>query len=180
MSGGAGDDIYVVDNLGDTVNEQSGGGTDLVRSTLTWALGANVENLTLIGSAAVNGTGNGADNILNGNASANVLSGLGGDDQLFGLGGNDRLDGGAGADHMSGGVGNDVFLLNVGQVTGDVIVDFIGNGTSLGDTLLFQGFGDGASLSHTDDHWTISYDAGSETFQIAGVTALSTGDYEFA
>ena len=81
---------------------------------------------------------------------------------------------------MSGGVGNDVFLLNVGQVTGDVIVDFIGNGTSLGDTLLFQGFGDGASLSHTDDHWTISYDAGSETFQIAGVTALSTGDYEFA
>jgi serralysin len=180
MSGGAGDDTYVVDNPADTVSEQSGGGTDLVRSTLTWALGANVENLTLIGSAAVNGTGNDLANALNGNASANVLSGLDGADQLFGLGGNDRLDGGAGADHMSGGAGNDVFVLSVGQASGDVIVDFAGNGTSLGDSLLLEGFGDGASLSHTDDHWTVSYDHGSEMFQLVGVTSLSTGDYLFA
>ena len=92
MSGGAGNDTYVVDNPGDTVSEQSGGGTDLVRSTVNRDLGADVENLTLIGSAAVNGIGNSAGDILNGNASTNLLSGLGGDDQIFGGGGNDRLD----------------------------------------------------------------------------------------
>ena len=63
LSGGAGNDTYVVDNAGDVVTENASEGTDLVQSAVTYTLGANVENLTLTGTAAINGTGNTLDNI---------------------------------------------------------------------------------------------------------------------
>jgi Ca2+-binding RTX toxin-like protein len=72
MTGGAGNDTYVVDALGDSIAENVGEGTDLVQSALTWTLAANVENLTLTGTAALNGTGNALANTLVGNAGANV------------------------------------------------------------------------------------------------------------
>ena len=182
MAGGAGDDSYVVDNAGDSVSEGFDEGADLVRSSVSHTLGANVENLTLTGSAALNGAGNALANLLTGNAGANLLSGFGGADELFGAGGNDRLDGGAFADEMSGGAGNDIFVLTLGEISGDSILDFVGNGASLGDSLLLQGFGDDASLGNAGDLWTVFYDDGasSETFQIAGVTSLASGDYLFA
>jgi Ca2+-binding RTX toxin-like protein len=80
MSGGTGNDLFVVDNLGDVVTEQFGQGTDTVQSNLTYVLGANLENLTLTGSAAINGTGNSLNNVLIGNSAANVLSGGAGND----------------------------------------------------------------------------------------------------
>ncbi|MEI8015689.1 MAG: calcium-binding protein, partial [Nitrospira sp.] len=80
MVGGAGDDIYVVDNIGDLVTENVNEGTDLVQSSVTYTLGANVENLTLTGIGAINGTGNSLNNILTGNSAANVLTGGAGDD----------------------------------------------------------------------------------------------------
>ncbi len=80
MYGEAGDDTYIVDNPADVVIESSGNGTDTVRSSVMYTLPASVENLTLIGSAAVNGTGNALDNILKGNAAANVLTGAAGND----------------------------------------------------------------------------------------------------
>ena len=49
MTGGAGNDIYFVDDGFDLATELAGGGTDLVKATLNWILGANIENLTLIG-----------------------------------------------------------------------------------------------------------------------------------
>ena len=55
---GAGDDVYVVNIAGDVVIEDIGQGTDRIVSTVTVALGANVEGLTLTGAAAANGTGN--------------------------------------------------------------------------------------------------------------------------
>ena len=182
MAGGAGDDTYVVDNASDSISEAPGQGADLVLSSVTHTLSVNVENLTLTGSAAINGTGNGQANLITGNAGANLLSGLAGADRLFAGGGSDRLDGGAGADEMSGGAGVDVFVLTLGEIEGDSILDFVGNGASLGDSLLFQGFGDDASLTHIGDLWTVLYEGGaeSETFQIAGVSALATGDYLFA
>ncbi|OGK77851.1 MAG: hypothetical protein A2X52_10105 [Candidatus Rokubacteria bacterium GWC2_70_16] len=102
MSGGAGNDTYVVDAAGDIVTEAPGEGTDTVRAGVSYTLGANVEHLTLTGSAAINATGNAAGNTLTGNAAANALTGGAGADTLIGGRGNDtyRFDRGAGADRI--------------------------------------------------------------------------------
>ncbi|ALA57586.1 calcium-binding protein [Nitrospira moscoviensis] len=89
LIGGAGDDTYLVDNGGDSVIEQMNEGTDSVRSTVSYSLSANVENLTLTGLASINGTGNALNNDLRGNEAANVLDGGAGDDSLMGFGGAD-------------------------------------------------------------------------------------------
>jgi Ca2+-binding RTX toxin-like protein len=93
MAGGAGDDTYIVDNIGDTVTEASGAGTDTVQSAVTLTLSANVENLNLTGTAAINGTGNTLANILSGNSANNILTGgAGNDTYLFSRGGGqDRI-----------------------------------------------------------------------------------------
>ena len=111
MTGGTGDDTYIVDNAGDTVTENAGEGTDTVRSSITYTLGANVENLVLTGATAVNGTGNTLDNVMTGNSAANVLTSDGGAD---------TLDGGAGADSLVGGTGNDLYVVDN---TGDIITE---------------------------------------------------------
>ena len=98
MLGGAGHDIYVVDNGGDVVDESGGDGTDTVQAAISFSLAdsvhaiGDIENLTLLGSAAINGTGNALANVLIGNAGNNMLAGLGGAD---------TLDGGAGIDTAS-------------------------------------------------------------------------------
>jgi Ca2+-binding RTX toxin-like protein len=118
MSGEAGNDNYVVDNVGDVVVEASGGGVDKILSSisLNLSVGAllNVENLTLTGASALNGTGNGSSNVLVGNNADNVLAGLGGSDQISGLGGNDSIDGGTGNDTLNGGAGNDTIITGAG------------------------------------------------------------------
>lgn len=120
LSGGLGNDIYTVDNLGDVVTEYAGEGTDTVQSNISWRLGANVENLTLTGSARLTGLGNDLDNVLTGNDGLNYLKGQAGNDTLIGGDENDRLQGGTGADSMVGGAGNDVFYVDN---FGDVIVE---------------------------------------------------------
>ncbi len=113
MRGGGGNDTYVVDNAGDTVVESSAaGGIDRVNSSVSFVLGANVENLFLTGTAAVNGIGNLLANKIVGNGSANTLSGLGGNDSVTGGGGNDRLFGGSGNDRLDGGAGADDFFFD--------------------------------------------------------------------
>ena len=121
MTGGLGNDIYVVDNAGDRVTEYQSEGVDVVRSSISFTLGANVENLLLTGTQAIDGTGNQLANVITGNAAANTLSGGLGNDTLTGGGGNDFLDGGAGNDRLiggagldvlTGGAGNDVFVFN--------------------------------------------------------------------
>ncbi|MDX2288479.1 MAG: M10 family metallopeptidase C-terminal domain-containing protein [Hyphomicrobiaceae bacterium] len=73
-------------------------GTATILSSATTTLGAGARALTLLGVAALNGTGNGEANTLTGNKGANVLSGAGGSDTLSGLAGDDTLDGGEGTD----------------------------------------------------------------------------------
>lgn len=99
LFGGAGNDTYVVDNLGDTTMESVGGGTDTVEASVSWTLGVELDNLTLTGAAALNGTGNSLPNTLTGNTGANVLVGGAGNDWLNGLEGGDTLVGGIGSDH---------------------------------------------------------------------------------
>jgi len=129
LIGGLGDDIYVVDSTTDTITENSGEGTDIIQSSVTFDLTVfpNIENLTLTGTAVINGTGNAGDNSLTGNSGNNTLTGNAGNDLLNGGTGNDLLNGGAGADTLTGGIGSDTFVFQFGQspVSGaDRITDF--------------------------------------------------------
>ena len=84
--------------------------SDTLTASVTTTLPTNVENLTLTGTTAINGTGNAGNNILQGNSGNNILSGLNGNDTLTGGVGNDTLTGGVGNDTLTGGVGNDKYL----------------------------------------------------------------------
>jgi cyclophilin family peptidyl-prolyl cis-trans isomerase/methionine-rich copper-binding protein CopC len=100
LIGGLGNDTYVVDNASDSVVETSSltGEIDNVRTFVHWTLGDNLENLTLLGTKNLSGTGNGLNNALNGNGGNNALSGGDGNDHLNGASGNDTLTGGNGSD----------------------------------------------------------------------------------
>lgn len=116
MRGGDGNDIYFVENSGDRVLETSAsGGVDTIRSSITLTLGSYVENLQLLGTEAINGSGNALANRLTGNGEANLLFGRDGNDTLSGNGGNDALYGGSGADNLLGGVGDDWLEGGTGQ-----------------------------------------------------------------
>lgn len=137
MLGGAGNDTYTVNSTSDRVLETTtassgvdAGGVDLVKSSVAHTLAAFVENLTLTGTSAIAGTGNGMANTMVGNGAANTLSGRSGNDVLRGGGGNDVIAGGTGKDTMTGNSGNDRFDFNSTTESGlttstrDVIVDF--------------------------------------------------------
>jgi Ca2+-binding RTX toxin-like protein len=136
------------------VSENPGEGTDLVQSSITYTLGSDVENLTLTGSSAINGTGNGLDNIITGNSAANVLSGGDGDDTLHG---------GGGADMLTGGLGNDIFtftdISDSLPGSADTITDFTSNSG--------EGTDDQIDLSAIDANTSV---AGDQAFAWGGVT----------
>lgn len=107
LVGGLGDDIYAVDSASDQVVEQADEGEDTVQSSVNYVLGSTLENLTLLGDANLNGTGNDQANVLRGNTGSN------------------RLDGGAGGDDLYGGEGDD-YLIN--DSSGDWIYEYQGEG----------------------------------------------------
>lgn len=118
MNGGPGDDVFVVDSAGDVVEEGANAGTDRIESQISLtSLPANVENLSLTGTADLTGAGNGLKNVLTGNGGNDSLRGLAGNDTLSGQGGNDTLDGGSGNDSLSGGDGEDSFAASSGADT---------------------------------------------------------------
>ncbi|MFO5473648.1 MAG: choice-of-anchor I family protein, partial [Dolichospermum sp.] len=105
LIGGTGNDTYIVDTSTDTIIENLNNGTDNVISSVTYTLGNNLENLTLNGTTAINGTGNSLNNTITGNTANNIL------------------DGGLGTDTLIGGVGNDTYIMDS---TTDTITDSAG------------------------------------------------------
>ncbi|MDD2781183.1 M10 family metallopeptidase C-terminal domain-containing protein [Sulfuricurvum sp.] len=125
LVGGLGNDTYIVDNIADIVVETSvvSSEIDLVKASVTYTVSDNVEDLLLMGSVHIHGTGNGLNNRITGNSGNNILLGLIGDDILSGGIGNDRLDGGSGLDTMLGGVGNDTYVVdNLGDIVSEMTV----------------------------------------------------------
>jgi Ca2+-binding RTX toxin-like protein len=128
MEGGSGDDTYFVDDAGDVVVEQAGEGRDRVQTTLAnYTLGANVEDLTFIGSGASSLRGNSLSNKITGSASADLIS---------------LIDGGD--DIAEGGEGNDNFLLGASMTAADQIVGGAGR-----DVVAIQGSYSGLVLGST-------------------------------
>jgi serralysin len=191
LTGGAGDDTYVVDNAGDSVTESASAGTDTVQSGVTYTLGANLENLTLTGTATINGIGNILDNILTGNDAANTLGGSDGNDTLYGGGGNDTLWGGgdSGADTLDGGNGNDILnggdgndILNGGddndELWGNAGADTLTGGDG-NDTYGVSSAGDNVSETGTGtdtvESYNLSYTLGTnlENLTLTGTAATN-------
>ena len=102
LLGGTGNDVYLVNSAADVVTENANQGTDTVFSSITYTLSNNVENLTLTGSALIDGTGNSLNNYLSGNKAKNILTA------------------GTGKDTLVGGMGNDSLYLGVDTVTDTV------------------------------------------------------------
>ena len=167
MLGGRGNDTYVVNSSGDKVVEYANNGIDTILSSLTnYTLGNYVENLTLAGSAAINGTGNSLSNVLVGNTAINTLNGGSGNDTLIGGGGRDALTGGSGADIFR----FDVFATD----KGDTISDFVSgtdkiaiNKATFGGSLNYSVFdsttgamdaGDFKSLPNGTTSYTMQYE----------------------
>jgi Ca2+-binding RTX toxin-like protein len=128
MHGGLGDDVMIVDDVNDIVKEGFNAGTDLVQASVTYSIFdyANVENLTLTGSSAINGTGNNAANTITGNTGANTLTGNNGADTIVGGSGADTINGGQGSDSLSGNTHNDVLT---GGLARDTLAGGGGNDT---------------------------------------------------
>jgi Ca2+-binding RTX toxin-like protein len=140
LAGREGDDIYIVDNVGDTVIELANFGIDTVQSQVSFTLSANVENLTLLGSDTIGGTGNALANLIIGNGAANVINGGGGNDILRGRAGNDTL---------TGSVGNDTFVFDTASKPSNVdhITDFQPEDVIELHTIAFPGLSPGALSS---------------------------------
>ncbi len=198
MTGLAGDDTYYVDNTADVVNENAVGssGIDAIYATVTFATSSGVENLTLLGTAAINATGNGSSNVLTGNTAANTLNGQGGDDVLIGGAGNDVLNGGAGGDTLAGGLGNDtmdggtgtdIFVFQPG-FGNDTVIGFDFNPTGGQDLLDISALGISAAnfstqvdITDTGPDILVTMGANSITLTgVANVGLITTSDFLLA
>ena len=147
MLGGDGNDTYIVDNVGDVVTELANNGTDTVFSSVSFTLGANVENLTLTGTALIDGTGNELDNVITGNATNNILHGGLGNDTLIGGNGSDQLHGDGGTNLLIGGNGSDIYFVSSAT---DVVVETAGPAAGSFDLLNVLYSNSGASALTID------------------------------
>ncbi|PTE08121.1 calcium-binding protein, partial [Mesorhizobium helmanticense] len=171
MSGFGGNDTYYVDNAGDRVIEAAGGGTDMVRTSTTFALSrssdAQIEILTTTNAdstAAINLTGNDFAQTIQGNAGANVINGLGGADTMRGYGGNDTF----------------VFNTALGSGNVDRITDFNASQDKIHlENAIFAGLGagaltaaaffEGAAAHDSSDHIIYNSSTGALSFDNDGI-----------
>ncbi|WP_019500702.1 calcium-binding protein [Pseudanabaena sp. PCC 6802] len=131
LVGGADNDTYAVGVFNTSITELANEGNDIVNSSVSFTLPANVERLTLVGTGNTSGGGNDLGNLMLGNAGNNNLSGLAGNDTINGLDGNDTLRGGLGNDALFGGNGIDRVFVNAAVGSNIVLTDtsVTGDGT---------------------------------------------------
>lgn len=179
MRGGDGNDIYFVDNANDRVLESAGQGLDVVFSTVSTSLRANVENLRLLEAAGISyGAGNSLNNTIYGNSFANALLGKDGNDRLFAGAGEDGLFGGTGNDVMDGGLDGetDTFLFQIGDGN-DVIRNYEhGVDRMVMDGLVFADL----TISTRGTGMQIDYGTGDGIYLMdVGILALTAADFSF-
>ena len=156
LIGLGGDDLYYVNDTGDTVTETAGEGFDTVVATVNYTMPANVEALYVIGTGLT----------ATGSAAADTLITVG-------------------ANTLAGSVGNDTFIFFSDHANGATVVDFDGLGAAQGDSLIFSGFGSAAqgatftSLGH--DQWQIhsGLDTHNETVTLGNGASIHATDFFF-
>ncbi|MFV5383642.1 VCBS domain-containing protein [Acinetobacter junii] len=142
LFGGIGNDIYYVDQLEDYVFENVSEGIDTVYSSLTYITSNNVENIVLMGDAAINATGNELNNTLTGNHAANILLG------------------GIGQDTLIGGLGSDVYFYTHDSGR-DELIDYSAENTGDINTVYF-------ASGMTKDHLMLNFENDDLIVSIAG------------
>ncbi|MET0430500.1 MAG: calcium-binding protein, partial [Microvirga sp.] len=164
LQGLAGNDTYLVDNAFDVVIETAGGGYDMVKTSVSFALSpsSEVEYLAALSegdATALDLIGSDTANLIIGNAGKNSLSGLGGNDRIYAGGGNDRVNGGLGddvlfgqwgKDTLVGGAGRDAFVFDArpNPANLDRILDFVVRDDSIYlDNAVFKALGRKGSLA---------------------------------
>ena len=126
MAGGTGNDTYRRGQHGDSVIESTRRGHGHGLAAISYALGANVENLKLTGMGTIDATGNTLDNVLIGNAAdQHARRAAPATTWLYGGTGDDTLDGGTGDDLMIGGMGDDTYIVGA---RGDLVVEMASQG----------------------------------------------------
>jgi VCBS repeat-containing protein len=175
-----------------------------IRVKVTDDMGASAEfdtNVSVVDVLGEDVQGDGRDNtffggaendVLKGGANGDLLRGQGGQDQLFGeLGndtlegggandslnggsGNDIMDGGAGQDVMQGGGGDDTYILRKGEVQGDTILDYFGQGAAVADSLVLVGYGAGTTFMRIGGGSSTTYQINDNGF-IETFTIVATG-----
>ena len=110
LVGGAGNDTFVINNAGDVIQAQSAGtNTNTVQTSVSYALPANVQNITGTGTGNLTLTGNSLNNVITANNGA---------DNLIAGSGNATLVSGTGVDTLVGGTGSNIFVV---QNAADVV-----------------------------------------------------------
>jgi Ca2+-binding RTX toxin-like protein len=204
LRGGAGNDTYLVNNAGVSIVENLNEGIDAVQSSVTVVLAANVENLTLTGSANIDGTGNSLGNVLTGNGGANTLAGGAGDD-VYNIDGSDTVSelSGEGIDTVliaatytlganvenltltgssningTGNASNNVLLGNAGI---NVLTGGLGDdtyGVNAGDVVV-ESSGEGSDTVQSSISYTLLLGTNLENLTLTGTADLTgTGDTE--
>jgi Ca2+-binding RTX toxin-like protein len=109
LVGGAGNDTFVVNSTSDVVQDSSTTATNIISSSVSYTLVANVNRLILTGTAALVGTANSGNDTLSANTGADTL--------ISGAGSAvDSLVGGTGANLFV--VNNAADIVNVGSTHG--------------------------------------------------------------
>jgi hypothetical protein len=184
LTGGDGNDTFIVDHVGDTVAEDSSAGADIVFSSVTYTIAdADLEAITLTGSSVIDATGNSSANTITGNSVNNSLwggdgndtiSGAAGNDTLLGENNDDLLDGGTGIDSLVGGTGNDTYVVDSAS---DIIYEAASEGndvvySSVNYALLSSNIENliltGSAISGTGDNGANTITGNSEANTLSG------------